>query len=169
MFGCGVAKRAQEAAGGGVSRGVVVDEFGDAEIEDAGAGVLIDEDVGGLDVAVDDAAGVGVLYAVADLDEGGEECAKCVAGPGERISPRVDGATIDLIEDEPALVGRAFRRDDGDEGGVRERRERLDLALEARGVGRGATEETFGRDDATGRGLAGAEDGALPALAHLLK
>ena len=42
---------------------------GDAEVEEAGVVLGVDDDVAGLEVAVDDAAGVGVLDGVADLGD----------------------------------------------------------------------------------------------------
>ena len=43
--------------------------LGDAEVEDLGGVVLEDPDVRGLDVAVDDAVGVGELEPARDLDQ----------------------------------------------------------------------------------------------------
>ena len=46
---------------------VAVGEARDAEIEDLGLAALVDQDVAGLQVAVDEAALVRVLYGVADF------------------------------------------------------------------------------------------------------
>ena len=71
LFRAHIGERAEQAAGLGSERGVgfAFDEAGEAEIEHLGLAGLIDEDVRGLEVAVNDAALVGVRERVADLEE----------------------------------------------------------------------------------------------------
>ena len=71
MFGAHVGESAQDlaAAGGDCGAGVVFGEAGDTEVEDAGAAGIVDEDVGGFEIAVDDAAEMGVRNGIADLED----------------------------------------------------------------------------------------------------
>jgi len=55
--------------GGGAGDSGEIESFGDAEVRDLGDTVGADEDVGGLEVAVDDACGVSVRETLGDLDQ----------------------------------------------------------------------------------------------------
>ena len=46
----------------------IAQDAGDAEINDLGVSCLVDEDVGGLEIGVDDEVLVCVLYGIADGD-----------------------------------------------------------------------------------------------------
>ena len=69
LFGAHVGQRADQLAELGLPRrvGVAVGETRDAEVEDLRLTRLVDQDVARLEVAMDDAALVGVLHGVADL------------------------------------------------------------------------------------------------------
>jgi hypothetical protein len=80
--------------------------LGDAEVDDDGASVGGDEDVVGLEVAVDDAVEVGVVDAGADLHEGAEEAESSLLGGVARGLPGVDGHAVDELHDDgDASVG----------------------------------------------------------------
>ena len=64
----------------GLRRALGADDPGDAEVQEAGAVALVDQDVGRLDVAMDDAELVGVVQGVEDMTR-----------PLEHLG-RVDGA-----------------------------------------------------------------------------
>ena len=70
LLGRDVVGRAQHAAVGG--QALLVERAGDAEVRDLGRALLVDEDVLGLDVAVDDAAVVGGAERAGDLDRVGD-------------------------------------------------------------------------------------------------
>ena len=77
-----------------------VGNFGEAEIENFGVGAFGDEDVGGLDVAVNDAFGVSGFEGVGDFDDGEvEEAVELEGTAGDEI-----------------LTGLAFETFHGDEG-----------------------------------------------------
>ena len=179
LLGGGVGEGAGELAlagdgGGGsgarrdgtVGVGRVV-ELGDAEVDDARAAVGVDEDVGGLEVAVDDAPLVGVVHGVDDLqeelDDGGD------AGPWrevrERLAPLVERAALDVLHHQreaTALDGHAVVH--GDDVGVAELRGDLGLALEAGPLatgGKGPLQEHLHGHVAAGAFLRGEVDHAL--------
>ena len=84
-------------AGGVRRRGSWGDEFGEAEVGDfdlAGAG---EEDIFGFDVAVDDAAVVGVLEGVADLGDDGEGV---IGGGGGGVEELAEGEAVDEFHEE---------------------------------------------------------------------
>jgi hypothetical protein len=70
LLGRDVVGRAEHAAVGG--QALVVERAGDAEVGDLGRALLVDQDVLGLDVAVDDAARVRGAERARDLDRVGD-------------------------------------------------------------------------------------------------
>ena len=99
LLGAGVMRGHHRGQGdGGVARGMgELDDFGDAEIEELGLAVGGDEDVGGLDVAVDDAGVVGALDGGADF---AEEAEAVVDGKVELVAELADGLSGDVLHDE---------------------------------------------------------------------
>ncbi len=148
LFRGDVAEGSDDSAGfgleGGLRSGGVVSGAGDAEIEDFGVAGFVDEDVGGFEVSVDDALGVGEGDGVADSGEEiefGVEC-ECAGGVEE-------GAALDELHGkEGEFVSEAFVEEgscpsgveDGGDTGVTERGEELSFAVEAG--------EEFAGDDA---------------------
>ena len=88
LLGAHVLRRADHLGVAGEERLLgepLVGGLGDAEVDDLGHGLAVvqrDQDVGRLDVAVDDSLLVGVLDGVADLDEQLQPLAGCSAGSG---------------------------------------------------------------------------------------
>ena len=68
----GISVRSSEAAPGSA----LPDRLGQAPVDDQRLAVLADDDVGRLDVAVQDAPAVGVVDRVADVDEPPQELAQ---------------------------------------------------------------------------------------------
>lgn len=176
LFRAHVGRCAEEGAEFGVEGFVgerVIEGLGDAEVDDLGAwGALVkgDEDVGGFDVAVDDAFLVGVLDGVADLEEESE-----TFGHGETVAVAVfgDAQAGDQLHDEegPAGGGGAGVEDAGDVRVVHEG-QRLALGLESSDDGPAvhAGFEDFESDAAADGGeLLGQEDDADAALADFFE
>ena len=87
--------------------------LGEAEIEDLGAAFGRDDDVGGLQVAVGDAGGVGGGHAVGDLDGDVEEFLRTGNGPRSSKAARVSPGTSSLTSEEDAvLVADVVQADD---------------------------------------------------------
>ena len=117
LFGRHVGDGADGAAGAGQAG--LAGDLGQAEVGDAGRPVLGDEDVGRLDVAVDDAARVGGGQAVGDLGGDGQglgrgqgaaldlgpQALAAAEGHGDEHAPvlaladLVDGADVRVVED----------------------------------------------------------------------
>ncbi len=117
--------------------GVLSEGLGDAEVEDLGevsdACDGFEDDVGGLEVAVDDVAAVGLLEACGDLDEDAEGASQLdgVVLPEELLQ----GAPGDELHDEEeGAVGLFAEVEDGDDVGVSEPGEDAGLAHEVVGV-----------------------------------
>ncbi len=98
---------ARQCLGLGTARGIPlggrIGQLRDAEVEQLHLAVDAHQDVGRLDVAVDDEVGVGVRHAVEDIEE--------QAQPGldrERVLVRVaiDGQAVDQLDDQVGLAGR---------------------------------------------------------------
>ena len=170
------------------------DNGGEAEVGDFDLAGFCEEDVFGFDVAVDDAAVMGVLEGVADLGDDGEGGVGVEWGGVEELA---EGETVDEFHEEEEesfefrvssfelCVLRGHRRGvfsrrradgrgalaeviDGDDVGVVEFGEGLGFVGEALGEGRIGGElrgEDFEGDDAVEGFLAGFVDGALSAAA----
>ena len=131
-----VARRAQHHADPGEHRFRVQalrDSFGYAEVDDAGHGLAVDfgdQDVGGLEVTVDDGFLVSVLYAFADFDE---ELQPLAHGKPVPVAVGRDGNTVDVFHGEirAAFLGGAGVENFGD-GGVVHQGECLAFRLEPR-------------------------------------
>jgi hypothetical protein len=147
--------------------------LGDAEVDDPRRRLPVrlgHEDVGRLEVAVDDAAQVRVLHAVADLRKEREPRPQLES---VFLAIAVDRRPVDVLHREvwPPVVGRAGIEDARDVR-VREHRQRLALELEARDdVARTEPElDDLDRDLAPDRlALLGEEDLAHGALAESLQ
>ena len=99
LLGRDVVGRAEHAPVGG--QPLLVERAGDPEVGDLGRALLVDQDVLGLDVAVDDVAGVGGAERAGDLDRVGDRL-------GDRQPPVAADAVLerlalDVLEDD---VGR---------------------------------------------------------------
>ena len=112
---------ARGAAGGGLGAG-------EAEVEDADAAVVADHDVGGLEVAVDEAGGVGGGEALAGLAKHGGELGE---GPALALEPGVEGHAVDELHGDVDLAAEGADLVDADDVGVREPGHGLGLAQEA--------------------------------------
>ena len=83
----GVDANSGESIGGAGSTGgsFSMGDLGEAEVEDFGVAALGDENVGGLDVAVNDAFGVGGIESVGNLDTEVEEIFQIDARAGDHV------------------------------------------------------------------------------------
>jgi hypothetical protein len=140
---------------------------GEAEVEDADAAVVADHDVVGLEVAVDEADGVGGGEAVAGLGEHAEDLG---AGPRLLVEPAAQrDAGDELHRDVDLAVGGGADVVDADDVGVREAGEGLGLAQQAAlalGVA-GAVAQDLDRDLAIEGLVEGGVDDAHAAAAEL--
>ena len=112
---------------------LLLDERGETEVEDLRGAVVVDDDVGGLDVAVEDAAPVRGGEPAREVDADGER-----AAPFERPRQRGERLAAHELADEVRLLGVLADAVDGDDVGMLDarRRARLDEeALARRGVG----------------------------------
>ena len=116
------------AAGLAGDRGLVGGvEAGDAEVGDADAVVVADQQVVGLDVAVDEAGGVGRHEAAAGLHEHAQDLLPAARG---LVEPAPHGAAGDEFHGDEDLTGVHADVVDGDDVGVGEAGEGLGLAQE---------------------------------------
>ena len=137
-------------------------ELGEAEVEELHPAVARQEDVLGLQVAVDDAGGVGGREALRDLDRGG--------GDGldrERpaVEPVPERLALEELGDEVGDAVVAPDVEDGEDVRVAEPPDRLHLDLEPAdpvGVGRAGPREDLDGDVAAEPGVPGAPDLAHP-------
>ena len=140
---------------------VRVHEVGDAEVHDLDVPPVVEHDVLGLDVAVDDALAVRVRERVEELhpDRDHIPVVQLVAQLVERV------AADELPDEDAALIVRepVVERDDV---GVVERRGRLDLAHDARAE-RPPVGDDLERDGLLQRQVVGLEDLGEPAAADL--
>ena len=142
LLGAGPGHRAEELAGDGhelegfavrPARGFAASDFREAKVEDVRVALAIDDDVAGLEVAVDDALEVGGADGLADLDEHAEGVVDIAPGAGlDAGHIDVQRGAGDVVHHEvgEALVGCAAVVD-GDDAGVVELAQDLGLALEA--------------------------------------
>src|SRR5690606_28766815 len=93
---------AGDLAGGGRAR--PLDEGGQAEVDEDGVAVLAEEDVGRLDVAVDDAALVGCGQRLGDLVEDGSRLAESQRALAGQVVLQGDAGDV-LHHDVPAVGG----------------------------------------------------------------
>ena len=151
----------------------LVGGLGDAEVDDLGDGHAVverDEDVGRLDVAVDDPLLVGVLDGAADGDE---ELEPLAGAEPVVVAVVVDGDSLDELHDEvgTAGLGGAGVEDAGDVRVVHQR-QRLPLGLKAgdHWLGVHARLDDLESDAAVDRlGLLGDKDDTHPTFADLLQ
>ena len=106
LLGRDVVGRAQHAAVG--RQPLLVERAGDPEVGDLGRALLVDEDVLGLDVAVDDAAVVGGAQRAGDLDRVGHRLADGQAAvAADAVLERLP---LDVLEDDVRAPVRPRRR-----------------------------------------------------------
>ena len=126
LFGRHVVKRADDVAGFG--EGAVGGHAGDAEVHQLDAAVGRKHDVGRLDVAMDDAARMGV-------GEGGEGLVGGVERLGDRQAAdaheAVEGGAFDELHDHDHLVANALSGAQGGDVGMFETGGDFDFAAEA--------------------------------------
>ena len=149
-----------EAAGAGVG--------GDAEVDEADVVVVVDHDVLGLHVAVDDAVGVDVLQRAADAD--GELDGAVDGEPGLLLNDLAEKAAGDPLHDHVDL-GAAGVGEDLHDGGMMQAGADVCLALEALVEGGVALDLGVGDlygDLRAGARVGGAEDGGHAAGGHQL-
>ena len=100
----GLGRHVRRAAHDEVAAGGAVEHAGHAEIADRDAEGPVDEEVGGLQIAVDGAGRVDGLDPEARLIEDTNRLVEIGEGaPGPRAEPLIDGAALDVLHDE---VGR---------------------------------------------------------------
>ena len=102
----GAAKAGVRACGGHGRRDGILgaggEQRGDPEVQQSRVAGLVDQNVGRLDVAVDDEVSVGVRHGIGDLEEQLQ-----AAGDVEpaRVGMAVDRLALDVLEDEIRLAG----------------------------------------------------------------
>ncbi len=108
---------------------LLVERAGDPEVGDLGRALAVDQDVLGLDVAVDDVARVGAAERAGDLDRVRERLVH--RQPAHAADALLERLALDVLEDDvgPALVLPGV--DHADDVRVRELRDRAGLAAEA--------------------------------------
>ena len=102
LLGRDVVGGPEHAAVGG--QALLVERAGDAEVGDLGRALLVDQDVLGLDVAVDDVAGVGGGERARDLDRVGDRLVdRQAAHAADAVLQRL---ALDVLEDDvgPAVL-----------------------------------------------------------------
>ena len=113
----------------GLLIGVHADEFGDAEIEQLHRALFGDEDIGGLQITVNDAVLQGELNGVAN---GAKEADAFADVEFAIVAPLIDRFALDILHDEigPAFFGGAGVVETGDVGMLERSQDRA-LLLEA--------------------------------------
>ena len=105
LLGRGVFRRVEpQARDGGFRRRGVIEQLGDAEVEQFHAAVVGDQDVAGLEIAVNDEPCVGVRDRFAHRQEQPQAFAQAEA---QRIAVRAQVAAVDVFEREERLAVRA--------------------------------------------------------------
>ncbi len=107
---------------------VVLAELGESEVEHLHPAVAVDHDVAGFEIAVLDPLGVRRGEGVGQRHGDAEELLERQAALGDRLR---EGLALDVLHGEEALAVGLFDRVDGDDVGVVEGGDGLDLALEA--------------------------------------
>ena len=143
LFWRHVSDGAERAAGAGEMAGVDVERvecfggaqggfgfggFGEAEVKNFGVAPLGDEDVGGLDVAVDDAFGVGGVEAVGDVNREGEKLFEFERRAGDGV---LKSSAIEKLHGDETLAGVLADFVDGANVGMVEGGSRAGFAAEA--------------------------------------
>jgi hypothetical protein len=152
LFGRHVQRGADQRAGAGaaevvraaVERRFTLEGAREAEVEDAGAAVVADEDVVGLDVAMDDAGRVRGGQAGAGLLEHGEDLSPAARPGGEPLAER---APADQLHRDVHGVADGADLVDLDDVGMRDAGEGLGLAQQAGLAGRGPLAAKSGQND----------------------
>ena len=142
---------------------------GDAEVHDPGVAFLVDQDVGRLEVPVDDAQTVGLLEPVADLDGDAD-------GLGRAHRPHHPQDALEVLAghelhgdvEPPAVLAEVEHAADVAVGDAAGRRELVAEALERAPVGLEPGPEDLDGDLLAGPGVEGLEDVAHAALAEVL-
>src|SRR5918995_201985 len=166
LLGRDVVRRAEDAAVRG--QPLLLERPRDAEVGDLGGALLVDEDVLGLDVAVDDVAGVGGPQRAGDLD--GVRDRLVDRQPPHPPDALLQRLPLDVLEDD---VGRAILLagvDHADDVRVVELGDGAGLAAEALqlvGVRRDLAMHELHRDLALQRHVEGAVDRRHPTGADL--
>ena len=131
LLGAHVGRRAHDRAAGR-QLDVGLDALGQAEVGDVRVTLLVDQDVRRLQVAMEDAAHVGVLDGFGRLDHQGHGRAEIVPERGELIG---EVAPLDELHAEIALAVVLADFVNRDDAGVVEQRDGLGLVLEPAQVG----------------------------------
>lgn len=168
LFGGHVREGSHELAGDGDEGvGGFGDLLGEAKVEDADVAGVVDEDVGGLEIAVHDALLVGVVDGFADDGEEGEGL---LEGEFVLLNEGGDGQSSDIVHGVVEVsIGGDAAVEDGDDVGMAEGGDELDFAFEAVPCGTGGVggiEEDLDGDLAAWGVLDGLVDDALAALAN---
>ena len=141
--------------------------FGEAEIEHLRAIARADEDVGGLDVAVDDARGMGGLECVRDLDPQPEHRIACERTGGESVLQRRALEVLHGDERSSVLLADVV---DGADMWMAERRSGSGFTLKAAqrfGIARQISGDELERHGTVKPRILGLVDHAHPAAAEL--
>ena len=171
LFGRHVVERAHDLCVAG-ERGVLgagLKQLGQTEVGDLHMAGAVEEDVVGLDVAVDHALVVGVLERVANLGHHAERLGGCELAGFLRLA---EVHAVHVFHDEVKEIARLARLVDEDDVGVAQLGEGARLAGEALGKGRvggHVAGEDLERHDPIERTLAGLVDDAHAALADQLE
>ena len=166
LLGGDVVGGAEHAAGGG--HPVLFELAGDAEVGQFRPPLVVDQDVLGLDVAVDQVAGVGDAEPAGDLDRVGDRLLDV-----ERADPRdplLQRLALDVLEDDvgvAAVLAGVDHRDDVGVGELRDRARLLAEALELVGLLGHLAVHHLHRDRPVEGLVFGQVDGGHPAAAQL--
>jgi hypothetical protein len=117
-------------------------DFREAEVENFGLAAAGDEDVGGLDVAMDDALGVGGVEGVGDFEGDFEEG---VEVEGVAVDAMLKGGAVEILHGDEGLAVLFADVVDGADVGVVQGGGRLGFAFEA-GEGLGILGDVVGEE-----------------------